>query len=86
MQAEGQVSMNAAALALYEWTHEADLAAAGLLGALIEVAPQVGRPLLLTAFHVPLHSTPSASFYSFPLEEFGEACQQQQHYSSSACV
>ncbi|BDA50909.1 probable serine/threonine-protein kinase SMG1 at C-terminar half [Coccomyxa sp. Obi] len=39
-QAEGQVAMNAAALALYEWTHESDLAAAGLLGAPIEVAPQ----------------------------------------------
>ncbi|CAL8462813.1 g2346 [Coccomyxa elongata] len=39
-QAEGQVAMNAAALALYEWTYESDLAAAGLLGPPIEVAPQ----------------------------------------------
>ncbi|EIE27167.1 hypothetical protein COCSUDRAFT_31939, partial [Coccomyxa subellipsoidea C-169] len=39
-QAEGQPAANAAAIALYEWAHEPDLAAAGVLGPPIEVAPQ----------------------------------------------
>lgn len=36
-----QQAANAAALALYEWMHEPELAAAGVLGPPIEVAPQV---------------------------------------------
>lgn len=73
MQAEGQVAMNAAALALYEWTHESDLASAGLLGAPIEVAPQVGalqlytRPLsLLTTYFTPSESVRLASSTQHP--------------------
>lgn len=69
MQAEGQVSMNATALALYEWMHESDLADAGLLGAPIEVAPQVGHLLFLCMTSLPsftsyilLHNYPSQTF------------------------